>query len=146
MKLSTKGRYGVRIMLDLALHAGETVPLGAIARRQRISQKYLWSIMNTLKSGNLVNVQRGANGGFSLARPAEKITILDILCLLEGYPSIVGCTADPETCNRAEVCTARDVWREVSDKLAAILRDITLGEMRQRHLAQQEKETTSYSI
>lgn len=133
-------------MLDLALHIDEPVTLSAISKRQRISQKYLWNIMNTLKAGNLVNAQRGANGGFSLARDAANISLLDIISVMEGYPSIVDCTTDHEVCNRSGTCSVRDVWREVSDRVAAILSDISVAEICKRHLDRQEKEAASYSI
>jgi Rrf2 family protein len=128
IRVSTKGRYGLRLMIDLALHGGgEIVRLREIAERQEISGKYLWQVINPLKNAGLVTVTRGAHGGFALARPAEKITVYDIVAPLEGPMSLVACVRRKDECNRAAACAAREVWTAVDRALEKALRGITLA-------------------
>ncbi len=130
MKLSTRGRYGVRFMLDLVEHGGEgNVPLGDIARRQDISEKYLWQIVNRLKTAGLIHAVPGASGGFTLARKPEAITLRDMLTVLEGRDELVACVTTPDTCPHSDNCRARNIWNEVSDRLGAMLESITLRDM-----------------
>src|SRR5450759_2500949 len=98
MKLSTKGRYGVRLMLDLASHFGEgPVILKQISQREEISEKYLWQLINPLKSVGLVRATRGAHGGYVLAKTPSEITVKDILQVVEGSLCIVECVEKPST-------------------------------------------------
>lgn len=127
MKLSTKGRYGLRLMIELALHEkNELVTLKEISKQQQISQKYLWSLITPLQKAGLVRSERGARGGFMLARPASKITLRDIVVELEGPLSIVECVRTPSICHRNALCVARDVWADVSAKIENALKAITL--------------------
>jgi len=128
IRVSTKGRYGLRLMIDLALHEGEgVVRLRDIAERQAISGKYLWQVVNPLKNAGLVEVTRGAHGGFRLARPPDKITVNDIVAILEGSMALVPCVPSRSTCDRAAECAARDVWAAVDHALERALRGITLA-------------------
>ena len=96
MKLSTKGRYGVRLMFDLALHYGEgTVSLKDVAKRQGISEKYLWHLIPPLKNAGLINSTRGSQGGYVLAKPPHLISLKEILLVLEGSMCLVDCTEQP---------------------------------------------------
>ncbi len=124
MKLSTKGRYGVRFMFDLALHYGEgTVSLKDVAKRLGISEKYLWHLIPPLKNAGLINATRGARGGYELARQPHLISLKEILASVEGSMSLVECTEKPSVCNRSESCIAREVWVEVTTRmLQALLR------------------------
>lgn len=133
MKISTRGRYGLRIMIDLALHAGEgLVLLRDIAARQEVSEKYLWQLIVPLKAAGLVASVRGSHGGYRLARDPSQITLRDIICTLEGPLSVVECVQYPDACSRSETCVSRDVWTEVSDKIRDILQSLTLADMVER--------------
>ncbi len=102
MKLSTRSRYGVRLMLDLALHADEgPVRLGSVAQRQGIGIKYLEQIIISLKKANYVTSVRGPKGGHLLTRPPEEITVGEIVGLLEGGLKLTRCTQYPEECDRS---------------------------------------------
>ena len=130
MKLSTKGRYGLRLMIELALHEkNELVTLKEISKQQEISQKYLWSLITPLQKAGLVRAERGARGGYMLARPASKITLRDIVVEVEGPLSIVECVRTPAVCHRNALCVARDVWADVSVKIENALKSITLKDV-----------------
>lgn len=134
MKLSTRGRYSVRIMLDLAVHDNTgPVFLKDIAGRQQISQKYLWQLLNPLKTMGLIKSVRGANGGYVLARPASEITLKDIIQVGEGSLSLVECVDDSRGCDRANLCVYRDVWTEATKKMLETFESLTLEEMVRRH-------------
>jgi len=140
MKLSTRGRYGVRLMLELALHYGEgPVLLKDIAERQGISEKYLWQLINPLKTTGLVNSLRGAHGGYVLGKPPEAISLKAILQILEGPLCLVDCVDNPSLCERAPSCISRDIWGEASKNMQQTLEDTTLAAMVER---QKEKNET----
>jgi Rrf2 family protein len=146
MKMSTKGRYGVRLMLDLALHNGEgPVLLKDIARRQGISEKYLWNLINPLKTMGLVQSIRGANGGYKLAKETSEISLKDIIRVLEGPLCLVDCVENPSTCERSPSCITRDVWCEASQNFMMTLENTTLEKMVERHRGRFEA-TVEYSI
>ncbi len=130
MKISTKGRYGLRTLVDIALHqAAGPVPLNEIADRQGISAKYLWQVLNPLRAAGLLNVLRGARGGYALQHPPRETTLLDIISILEGPVAITDCSASESTCARAELCTSRRVWVDVNQALVEALRGITLQDV-----------------
>lgn len=125
MKLSTKSRYGTRLILDMAQHYDEgAIQLGEIARRQKISLKYLEQIIRPLKKANYVKSFRGAKGGHMLNKPPDKITVGEIVALLEGGRTLIHCDQDPQACEKAVTCLTRYLWMEaanaVFDKLGAI--------------------------
>ena len=127
MKLSTKGRYGVRLMVDLAMHYGEgPILLKEIAERQDISEKYLWQLIAPLKHAGLLNSMRGAHGGYLLAKAPAQITLKDIVTVVEGSLCLVDCVDQPAACPRTETCATREVWREVSAKILQTLEAFTL--------------------
>lgn len=133
MKLSTKGRYGLRTLIDIVLHQEEgPVPLHQIAARQAISVKYLWQVLNPLRSAGLISVTRGARGGYRLALAPEQLTLFEIVSTIEGPVAIVDCLGAGARCPRARDCTAHWVWAEVNQRLADVLRGITLAEIVQR--------------
>lgn len=145
MRLSTKGRYGVRLMFDLALHYGErTVSLKDAANRLGISEKYLWHLIPPLKNAGLINATRGARGGYALARQPHRISLKEILESVEGSMSLVECTEKPSLCNRSESCIAREVWMEVTNRMLQALASFTLDEMVEKQKSRQE--AISYSI
>jgi len=146
LKLSTRGRYGVRLMLDIALHCAEgPVSLRAISKRQDITEKYLWHLINPLKSAGLIESIRGAHGGYVLAKPLSDISIKEIVHSLEGPLTLVECVEKPGGCSKYQSCVARDVWKEVADKISEILESITLKDIVEKHHNKSEAAVT-YSI
>jgi Rrf2 family protein len=146
MKLSTRGRYGVRLMLDLALHDGQgPVLLKDIARRQGISEKYLWNLINPLKTVGLGHSIRGAHGGYKLAKKPSEISLKDIMQVLEGTLCLVDCVETPSACERSYSCITRDVWREASQNFMKTLESMTLEKMIAKHRSRAEA-TAEYSI
>ncbi len=134
MRLSTRGRYGVRLMLDLALHSGNgPVLLKDISKRQGISQKYLWNLITPLKTAGIVKSLRGAHGGFTLAKPPSEVSIVDILRVLEGPLCLVDCVENPSACERSGECVARDVWCLTCSTIRRTLETITLAGMIEMH-------------
>lgn len=134
MRLTTKSRYGLRMVLDLALYAGDgPVPLHDIAHRQNISIKYLEKLIRRLRSGGLVNSQRGAHGGHVLAKQPENITVGDIVRLLENCTALTDCAEAPDqvcgVCNRAGDCLSQWVWIEASKALFDRLDRITIAHL-----------------
>lgn len=130
MKLSTKGRYGVRLMFDLALHSdGSPVTLKEIATRQEISEKYLSNLIPLLRNAGLVHSVRGSQGGYTLARQPREISLKDILVVLEGSMCLVECTEKPTVCRRSDDCFVREVWAEVTAKMLEALESFTLENM-----------------
>ena len=113
MKISTRGRYAIRVMLDLAEHnTGEYIPLMDIARRQEISEKYLESIVSVLSKNKFVHALRGKGGGYRLSRTPGEYTMGSILRLTEGSLAPIACLEDePNLCERASVCKTLSMWQ-----------------------------------
>jgi Rrf2 family iron-sulfur cluster assembly transcriptional regulator len=133
MKFSTKTRYGLRAMVELAQWNSDTpLMVRKIAEDQEVSKKYLDSIFSGLKLAGLVRATRGAAGGFTLARPATEITLLDIVRALEGDLFPVDCCLNPDTCHRAERCASREVWQRVGETLEGTLAEVTLAGLSKR--------------
>ncbi len=133
MKISTKGRYALRLMLDLALQpAGRAVPLRDVARRQDVSDKYLEQIVTQLSRGGLVHGIRGAAGGYFLTRSPEEYTVGEILRQMEGDLAPVSCVSGGECCRRADHCAAQEVWREIQAAVDGVVDRITLGDLVER--------------
>lgn len=131
MKISTKGRYALRLMLDLAINnSGTPVRLKDVARRQEISEKYLEQIISILNKAGYVRSIRGAQGGYVLAREPEKYTVGDILRLTEGSLSPVACL-DPgaEDCDRASYCVTVRVWKMLDKAISDVVDNITLADL-----------------
>jgi Rrf2 family protein len=129
IKLSTKGRYGTRLMLNLALHFNEgkeAVVLKNISEEEDLSIRYLEQIIIPLKISKLVKSVRGAGGGYTLARHPSKITLCEIIEVLEGSCSLVDCLEDTDFCNRATECATQEIWREASNLLKSYFESKTL--------------------
>jgi Rrf2 family protein len=127
MKLSTRARYGVRLMVELALNYGKgPVYLKDIAKGQNISGKYLSLIIIPLRRVGLVNSSRGAYGGYSLAKEPSQISMKEIVDVLEGDCSLVNCVKDPSTCPRVPICASHDIWAIIGGKISETLNSITL--------------------
>jgi len=147
MKISTKGRYGVRFMMDLASHEKKgNVTLREIARRQAISEKYLWQVVSPLKKEGLIRAVAGPGGGFTLARPSKGITLGDILAVLEGDSAVVACIDDPAACGRSNACAAREVWNEVGRRFGEVLASITLADMAEKQRSREQGALKEYCI
>ncbi len=127
MKLSTKSRYGLRVMLALAKEYKQNlVQLKDIAKREDLPEKYLEQIIISLKAANLVKSVRGAKGGYYLSKTPEKVTLREIVEKLEGPLSLVDCVEDDAICNRAGICPTRTIWQELGDLLVNKLESMTL--------------------
>ena len=130
MQVSTRGRYGLRAMLELARAFGQApVLMSTVAERQGVSRKYLHTLLTALKAAGLVRSVRGAGGGFILTRPPEEISLSEILRVLEGPLSLVDCVADKRACDRSNHCPARRVWQELADAIKNVLDNVTLGDL-----------------
>jgi len=128
MRLSTRSRYGARMMLDLAEHYDQgPTRLGEIAKRQDISVKYLEQLIIPLKQSNFIRSVRGAKGGHILARTPEEISIGQIVTALEGGTELIGCIGNPDECGRSDSCLTRCIWRDVSKAIYDQLYSITLS-------------------
>ena len=150
MKISTKGRYGLRALLDIAMHAhnGGPVLLCDIAKRQDISPKYLEQIFATLHGAGLINTVRGRKGGYLLTKPPDAIRLKEIITVLEGPCALVDCVANQAVCARAEKCAARDIWSLLSNKVDDLLSGFTLADLvkMQNQKVQEETEASMYHI
>ena len=130
MKPSTRARYGLRAMVNLAANFGNKSVLAAsIAKNEGISIKYLHTLLTLLKTQDLVRSIRGAGGGFVLAKPPSDISINDIVRALEGSLSLVECLEDNVSCERMKGCIARDVWKHLSENIELSLANITLEDL-----------------
>ncbi|HOV80231.1 MAG TPA: Rrf2 family transcriptional regulator [Bacillota bacterium] len=133
MKFSTRARYGLRAMVDLASNYSpdEPMPLAQVAERQGISEGYLEQLMTFLRKGGLVRSVRGAQGGYLLAREPARITAGEIIRCLEGPLSPTDCVneEDPGMCGRADACVTRILWEKVRDSVASVLDNTSLEDL-----------------
>lgn len=130
MKLSTRGRYGIHAMYDLALNADcGPQSIKAIAEREAIPEAYLEQLIAILKKEKLVTSIRGAQGGYKLARKPEEITVGEVLRALEGGLAVVDCLLEEDTCGKSCACPSRIVWMKIRDGLNQIVDSITLQDM-----------------
>ena len=130
MKLSTRGRYGIHAMYELAAnYGGSPLSIKAVAEKQNIPEAYLEQLIAVLRKDELVVSIRGAQGGYRLARTPEDITVGDVLRSLEGGLKLIDCLEEEETCGKSCACPSRIVWKKLSDGLNAIVDSITLKDM-----------------
>jgi len=130
MKLSTRGRYAPRAMLDLAVNYGKgPMSLKNIGRRQEISERYLEHIMIALQSAGLVQSTRGSRGGFSLAKLPKEIKLSQIIQAVEGSISLVACVDDPKLCNRVDACVTHEIWGKLKKAMLEVFDSVTLEDM-----------------
>jgi len=147
LRLSTRGRYGTRVMLELALNYGEGhMLLKDIAKKQDISVGYLEQIMPGLKAAGFVSSSRGAHGGYALARPPAEITLKEIVTVLEGSISLVECINSPEVCDRVDFCVTHDLWDEISEIIDSALRSKSLQDLVSKHKTKEKSRPLMYSI
>ncbi len=130
MRISKKSRYGVRMMLELALEYGNGyIFLKDIARKQEISEKYLSQIVLVLKSRGLVVSSRGAKGGHMLSRNPAEISVKDIVEALEGDPGIVDCVRNPSICSKHSGCASARLWENLERTVSDTLSSTTLADL-----------------
>ena len=147
VKLSTKGRYGTRALLDLALHwRKEPVPLKDIALRQEISLHYLEHLIAPLIGAGIVGSTRGARGGVQLARPPQEIKLSEVIQLLEGSTAPVECINNPESCPRYDLCATRDTWAEMKKAIDGVLESTTLQDLVDRQKDKEQPAKAMYYI
>jgi Rrf2 family protein len=132
VKLSTKGRYGVKAMVDLAIHYGEEPSsIKSISERQHISEYYLEQLFSPLRKANIIKSIRGAQGGYILSREPKDITVADIMTVLEGPIGISECIEqDGETsCNNIDCCATRLLWSRIKESIDSVMESTTLQDM-----------------
>jgi len=144
MKLSTKTRYGVRAILELAANQSvDPMRLKVIADRQNISIKYLEQLMAILKSAGFIRSVRGARGGYILAKPANQIKLSEVFKALEGPVTPVECLESKKYCARVADCVARQLWEEVQEAIMNVLESVTLQDLVDRT---KNKKSLNYQI
>jgi Rrf2 family transcriptional regulator, cysteine metabolism repressor len=133
LKMSTKGRYGLRVMIELAIHYGKgPVSVEVVAKNQKISGKYIHVLVSGLKLAGLIHAERGPSGGYELAKKPSSITALDVILALEGKYAPVKCVCDSSFCPQIAQCSARDVWCEVASAVEKVLSAFTLEQLAAR--------------
>jgi len=147
VKLTTKGRYGTRALLELALNqTGKPVLLRDIAESQEISLSYLEHLIAPLIAGGIVRSTKGPGGGVSLAKPPEEIKLSEVIQILEGSLAPVECISDPGICSRSSFCVTRDVWAELKTVMDGVLESTTLRDLVERHKKKEQPELAMYHI
>jgi Rrf2 family protein len=147
MRLSTKGRYGVRALVDIALNGdGGPVLLKDIAKRQDISAQYLEHLVAPLIRAGILRSIRGAKGGIALAKPPEEISLSRVIEVLEGSVAPVECVDNPALCARSAQCVTRDVWSDIKAAIMGVLESQTLKDLMDRQRAKAPSKSGTYSI
>jgi Rrf2 family protein len=143
MKLSTRTRYGIRAIIELAQHEGKRpLQLKLIAERQGISVKYLEQLMSLLRAAGFVRSVRGSKGGYILARAPGQIRLHEVFRCLEGPVTTAECTENQDYCERAADCVAREVWIQVEEAIQRVLSSISLADLVER----MEQPASDYQI
>ncbi len=144
---STRARYAIRAMIELALHEGAgPILLREVAAAQEVSPKYLEQITIPLRSAGLLLAERGPRGGYRLARPASDITACEIVEALEGPLDLLDCVRAPSACHRAETCAARKMWGRISRGIVAALSETTLADLREEDRAARAEDALCFQI
>lgn len=129
MKLSTKGRYGVKAMVDLAIHYGDApVSIKTISKRQNISEYYLEQLFSPLRKAGLIKSIRGAQGGYVLNKTPDEIRVSDVMYVLEGPIEIAECI-DGVECNNVDFCATRLLWEKIKNSIDEVMYSITLQDI-----------------
>ena len=141
MKISTKGRYGLRILMDLAIHQSEKPRLiRDIAKSQQISEKYISRLVIALRKEGMIRSVRGVNGGFHIAMKPEDITLLDVIEVMEGPLSIVDCVKAPKRCAMHVNCAPREIWCKLNDEIRDLMRQTTLADILESYKKQSARD------
>jgi Rrf2 family cysteine metabolism transcriptional repressor len=148
MKLSTKGKYGVKALFEMAMHeGGGPLSLKAIAERQGLSEHYLEQLAAPLRKAGLINSIRGAQGGYVLSRPASQITVGDVIRVLEGPIGFTDCAAEGEPAPDSPLdCVVHGVWERVTRQIVDVIDSITLNDLVEQARTEQAKQNLSYQI
>ncbi|MBN2354106.1 MAG: Rrf2 family transcriptional regulator [Spirochaetales bacterium] len=147
MRISKRTRYGVRLMLELALHyRNKPLSVSQIAESEELSPKFLSQIIIPLKGAGLIQSTRGAQGGYELSRPPKKISLLEVFRILEGDCLLTECIQDPKECGRAPHCVTRDVWEDMTKTIEAKLQSVTFEELAERSRERAEKASPIFQI
>ncbi len=147
MRLSTRTRYGVRALGELArAYPRRVMSVRTLARRQRLSVKYLERIMSVLKTAGLVEAVRGAEGGYRLAAPPGSIRLSDVFRALDGGLVLVECLERPTLCSMSRRCITRRTWKTLNDALAKVLKATTLRDLGRRPCAARRATASAYEI
>ena len=140
MKISTKGRYGTRALLELALRdTNEPMLLRNIAKKQNISLAYLEHVISPLIAGGILRSTKGPKGGISLNRKPSDIKLSEVIRLLEGSVAPTDCVDNPDICDRADTCVTRDVWCELKSVMDKVLNSTTIQDMVDRQTEKDAK-------
>ena len=143
MMISTRGRYALRVMIDLAEHIDEGyIPLQTIAKRQGISEKYLESILAVLSKAGLLDAVRGKGGGYRLTKPAKEYTAFEVLSLTEGTLAPVTCLERGQQCENAVNCRTLPLWQGLDQVIAAYLCSYTLADLTREEKPQPKRRRT----
>lgn len=143
MMISTRGRYALRVMIDLAEHIDEGyIPLQTIAKRQGISEKYLESILAVLSKAGLLDAVRGKGGGYRLSNPAKEYTAFEVLSLTEGTLAPVTCLERGQQCENAVNCRTLPLWQGLDQVIAAYLCSYTLADLTREEKPQPKRRRT----
>lgn len=136
IRISTKGKYGTRLMVQLAMNYGKgPMLLKDIANKENLSVRYLEHLIPPLKSAHLVHSIRGAHGGYKLTKPPSDITLKDIIRILEGPLSPSECVESPDVCDRSSFCVTRDIWAELERTISKTLAGHTLADLVKKYLS-----------
>lgn len=129
MKLSTKGRYGVKAMVELAInHGGTPVSIKTISTRQNISEYYLEQLFSPLRKAKLITSIRGAQGGYVLSKEPKDITVAEIIYILEGPIEIADCI-EGSSCDNVDFCATRLLWEKIKNSIDEVMKSITLQDI-----------------
>ncbi len=130
MKISTRGRYGLRALVDLALYQNDkAIPLREISERERISEQYLEQLFASLRKAGVVSSVRGAHGGYLLNKEPENITAGDVIRILEGPIRPVNCVTEDFECEQEDECVTHELWGLLSEKMGEVLDSYTLQDL-----------------
>jgi Rrf2 family protein len=135
-------------MIDLAVNGtnGTPVFLSDIAKRQDVSEKYLEHIFSALNKGGIVKAQRGRKGGYLLERSADRITILDIITVLEGPCTLVDCVQDTTVCDKSSICVTREIWNKAGSAIRNVLSSYTLASLVEMQQLKGRQDSMMYYI
>ena len=144
MKLSTKCRYGLRAVVEIARSYGKSpAKRKDISRHEGLSSSYLENILLVLRNHKIVETARGVNGGYALCRPPAEVTVYDVVSALDGPLSIVDCVEKKSRCKRADECVTRMVWCELADTIKKVLQTITVQDLLDK---EKNRKNVDYSI
>jgi Rrf2 family cysteine metabolism transcriptional repressor len=147
MKLSTRGRYATRALLELALRPGDNpATLKDLAQRQQISIRYLEHLITPLVAAGIVRSMRGPRGGIALARSPQKIRLREVIQLLEGSTAPVECLDNPAGCDRSATCVTRDVWGEIRKAMDNVLGSTTIADLVERQKLKEQPQSMMYYL